>query len=152
MSLQCNDVYVSHWLGTYLDWSLQWCWPGPAPEGFNSSPLDKISAISQMLFSYAFSWMTMHEFWLKLYQSLFIRVQLTIFQHWLRWWLGTDQATSYNLNQWWLVYWCIYVSLGLNKLRHGVLCLCQFQSVFIDSTNNILVFKVCKLQAILMIM
>ena len=29
--------------------------------------------------------------------SLFQRVQLTIFQHWFRWWLGTDQATSYYL-------------------------------------------------------
>ena len=29
---------------------------------------------------------------------------------------GSDQATSHYLNQWWLVYWCIYASLGLNDL------------------------------------
>ena len=28
-----------------------------------------------------------------------------------------DQATSHYLNQWWLVYWGIYVSLGLNELK-----------------------------------
>ena len=42
--------------------------------------------------------------------------QLTIFQHWFRKWLGADQATSRCLNQWWLVYWRIHVSLGLNEL------------------------------------
>ena len=25
-------------------------------------------------------------------------------------------ATSHYLNQWWLIYWCIYASLGLNEL------------------------------------
>ena len=35
----------------------------------------------------------------------------TIFQHWFRWWLGTDQATSHYLNQWY-----IYASLGLNEV------------------------------------
>ena len=28
-----------------------------------------------------------------------------------------NQATSHHLNQWWLVYWRIYASLGLNDLR-----------------------------------
>ena len=27
-------------------------------------------------------------------------------------------ATSHYLKQWWLVYWGIYVSLGLNEFRH----------------------------------
>ena len=31
--------------------------------------------------------------------SLFLGVQLTISQHWFRWWLGADQATSHYLNQ-----------------------------------------------------
>ena len=58
-------------------------------------------------------------------------------QHWFRWWLVawsalcTEQATShhlnqcwpsslmhiYYLNQWWLVYWCIYASLDLHELN-----------------------------------
>ena len=31
--------------------------------------------------------------------------------------LGADQATSHYLNQWWLIYWRIYASLGLNELK-----------------------------------
>ena len=78
---------------------------------------DKMDAISQT-FSSAFSWMKMFEFGLKFHWSLFLRVQLTIFQHWFWLWLGADQATSHNLNQWWLFYWRIYVSPGLNELTH----------------------------------
>ena len=33
-----------------------------------------------------------------------------------RWWFGADQATSHCLNRWWLGYWRIYASLGLNEL------------------------------------
>ena len=44
-------------------------------------------------------------FRLKYHWSLFPRVQLS-----------AGQATSHYLNQWWLVYWRIYVSLGLNEL------------------------------------
>ena len=43
------------------------------------------------------------EFWLKFHWSLFLRVQLTIFQHGFRKWLGTDQVTSHYLNQCWYV-------------------------------------------------
>ena len=67
-----------------------------------------------------FKWiflMKMHKFWLKFHRSLFL---LTIFQHWFRYWLVAGQATRHYLNQWWLVYWCIYASLGLNELN-GVL-------------------------------
>ena len=60
--------------------------------------------------------MKIYEFPLRFHRSLFPRVQLTIFHHWLRLWLGAGQATSHYLNQWWLVYWHIYPSLGLNDL------------------------------------
>ena len=76
-----------------------------------------MTAIYQTTFSHAFPWMKMYEFRLKFHWSLFVRVQLTIYQHWFRWWLGADQATSHYLNQWWLVYWRIYASLGLNELK-----------------------------------
>ena len=71
---------------------------------------DKMAASFQTTLSNAFSWMKMLEFRLKFHWSLFIRIQLTIFQHWFIWWLGADQATSHYLNQWWLDYWCIYAS------------------------------------------
>ena len=77
---------------------------------------DKMDAISQTTFSSAFSWMKMFEFRLKFHWSLFLRVQLTIFQHWFRQWLGAVQATSHYLNQWWLIYRRIYASLSLNEL------------------------------------
>ena len=79
---------------------------------------DKMAAISQTTLSNAFSWMKMLEFRLNFHWSLFLRFQLKIFQHWFRWWLGADQATSHYLNQWWLDYRRIYASLGLNELTH----------------------------------
>ena len=88
----------------------------PLLEIFTHWGQDQMDAISQTTFSSAFSWMKMFEFQLKFHWSLFLRFQLTIFQHWFRKWLGADQATSHYLNQWWLVYWCIYASLGLNEL------------------------------------
>ena len=79
-----------------------------------------MAAISQTTLSIAFSWIKMLEFRLNFHWSLFLRVQLTIFQHWFRQWLGAIQATSHYLNQWWLVYWRIYASLGLNELNSGL--------------------------------
>ena len=75
----------------------------------------KMAAIFQTTFSY----MKMYEFRLRFHWSVFPRVKFTIFHHWFRWWLGDDQATSHYLNQWWLVYWHIYASLGLNGLKIG---------------------------------
>ena len=50
----------------------------------NSSPLDKMAAISQKIFSDAFLWMKSFVFWFKFHWSLFLGVQLTITRHWLR--------------------------------------------------------------------
>ena len=75
-----------------------------------------MAAIFQTTFSNAFFRMKIYGFRLRCHWSLFLRVQLTIFLHWFRYWLGVDQATSHYLNQWWLDYWRIYASLGLNEL------------------------------------
>ena len=76
---------------------------------------DKMDAISQTRLSNAFSWMKMLQLRLKFHWNLFLRVRLTIFQHWFRKWLGgTDQATSHYLNQWWVDYRRIYASLGFS--------------------------------------
>ena len=53
--------------------------------------------------------------------SLFPRVQLAIFQHRFRQWLGTDQVTSHYLKPMMVsllshIYIYIYTLLGLNKL------------------------------------
>ena len=76
-----------------------------------------MDAIPQTTSSSAFSWMKKFEFWLKFQWSLFLTVQVTIFQHWFRVWFGAVQATSHYLNQWWLFHRRIYASLGLNELR-----------------------------------
>ena len=55
---------------------------------------------------------------IKFHWSLFPRVQLTIFQHRFKKWLGDDQATSHYMNQWWLDYRRVYASLGLNELKY----------------------------------
>ena len=55
-------------------------------------------------------------FLLRFHWILFLRFKLTIFQDWFRWWLGTDQATSHYLNQWWSDYQRIFASFGLNEL------------------------------------
>ena len=60
-------------------------WNGTlALEGLTHLPLDKMAAISQALFSRAFSWMKSFVFWLKFHWNLFPRVQLIITQHWFR--------------------------------------------------------------------
>ena len=69
--------------------------------------------------------MKIYEFRLIFHWSVFLRIKLIIFQHWVRQWLGADQASSHYLNQWRQVYWRIYASLGLNKLT---LTLIQLQA------------------------
>ena len=69
-----------------------------------------MAAIFQRIFSNAFSWMKIYKFRSRFHWSLFPRVQSTIFQHWYRKWLGTGQATSHYLNQWWpalLMHICV---------------------------------------------
>ena len=78
---------------------------------------NKMVSIWQTTFSNAFSCMKMYEFHLRFHWTLFLRFQLTIFQHWFRLWFGADQVTSHNLNQWWLIQWRMYGSLGLNELK-----------------------------------
>ena len=68
-----------------------------------------------------FSQKTFSNVWISIKISL--RIQLTIFQHWFRKRLGAGQATSHYLNQWWLVYWRIYTSFGLNELTNADLLL-----------------------------
>ena len=79
---------------------------------------DKMDAIWQTTFSNTFSCKKLFEFRLKFHWSLLLRVQLLIFHHWFRQWLGAGQVTSHCMHQWLLVYWCIYVSHGLNELKN----------------------------------
>ena len=76
-----------------------------------------MAAISHTNLWNAFSWMKLLELRLIFHWSFFLTVKLTIFQLWIRWWLGADQATSHYLNQWWSNYRRIYASFGLKELN-----------------------------------
>ena len=58
----------------------------------------------------AFSGMKILEFRFKFHWKFFLKVQLTISQHWFRQWLGTEQVTSHYLNQ------SIHAALGVDVL------------------------------------
>ena len=60
--------------------------------------------------------MKMYCLLLKFRWSLFPRVLLRVFQHWVRLLLIADQATSHYLNLCSVVYSRIHASLGLNEL------------------------------------
>ena len=60
-------------------------------------PLDKMDITLQKTFSNAFSLKKWFVFWFIFHWGLFLRVQVTISQHWL----VTEQVTSHYLNQCW---------------------------------------------------
>ena len=112
---KCNfNAHLTDW---YRDCILGKCLHVNATEPIHkSTSRDNMAAIFQTTFSNGFSWMKMYEFRLKFHWSLFLGVQLTIFQHRFRQWLGADQAASYYLNQWWSVYWHTCVTRGFSEL------------------------------------
>ena len=78
----------------------------------------KMTAKLQTTFSTTFSWMKIVLFWIKCHWSLFPRVQLIIFQHSFRWWLGTNQLTSHYLKLWWaslIIHICIIWPWWFNR-------------------------------------
>ena len=77
----------------------------------------KMANILQTTFSNAFCWLKSLVFWWKFHWSLFLRVQLTISQHWCRQWVGTKKATNHYLNQWWLRLMSTWRILSLNELN-----------------------------------
>ena len=79
---------------------------------------DKMAAIFQTFFKCIFL-LKMYDFRITFHRILLRRVQLTIFQHWLRLWLGAGQATSQYLSQRRLINWRIYVSLSINEPEYN---------------------------------
>ena len=61
-----------------------WHWTSNNHPALTHLSLDKMAAISQTVFSNAFTWMKMYELRLKFHWSLFLRVQMGITQHWFR--------------------------------------------------------------------
>ena len=91
-----SSIYLTFHLVQYYSLALSSCMAVAWPFMFHVSPYTsyiivlthwsrgKMDAISQTTFWSAFSWMKMFEFRWKFHWSLFLKVQLTIFQHWFR--------------------------------------------------------------------
>ena len=87
-SLQNNAV--SHWLGAHE--IAPYVVLNSSFPGQNKGKIaNNFSVISSL-------WLAVTVFF---HWCLFLDVWLMINRHWLRWWLGTEQATSHYLNQWW---------------------------------------------------
>ena len=86
---------------------------------------DKMDTILRMAFSNAFYWMKVFLFWFEFHWHLFPTVQLTVNQHWFRYWLCVKQATSHCLKQWWPnLLKLIYVTLPLlNYSEENYICI-----------------------------
>ena len=72
------------WCGALIFFFFFFLGGGGFGQALNPFPLGKMAAVLQTLFSDAFSWMKIFVFWLKFHWSLFLRVRLTITQHWFR--------------------------------------------------------------------
>ena len=73
-----------------------------------------------------FLWKKIYKFRSVFHWSLFPMVQLTIFQLWLKQWIGSGQVTSYYVNQLWyslLRRVCVTRPQWVNYVC--VLCMCQ---------------------------
>ena len=77
---------------------------------------DKIDAFFPGHVSNAFFLMKVYTFRLRFHWSLFQRVHVTTLQHWFIKRLCASQGTNHHLNKWWIYYWIIYASLGLNEI------------------------------------
>ena len=65
---------------------------------------DEMAVISQTTVSNAIFFNKNVWISLKISLKFFPRSELKICQHWCKWWLGADQATSHYLDQWWLIF------------------------------------------------
>ena len=78
----CSNYDDVHY---YIWWSFfMWKTSVIGPSKLTHWGRDKMAAIFQTTFPNGFSWMKMYDFRLTFHWSLFLRVQLTIFQHWFR--------------------------------------------------------------------
>ena len=107
-------VNVPHGDGVYLDVMVEVSSPRTALTNIH---MGKMAAISQTTLSDAFSWMQTYEFRLRLHWILFRGVELTIFQHWFRWWLGTERRQVIIWTNVDPIHWCKYAALGGDELK-----------------------------------
>ena len=96
--------------------------------------------ILQITFSNAFSAMKIAVFWLKSHWNMFQKAQLRMVLHRFKQWLGTWQATSHYLNQWWpslVTHICISWPQWFKSLAPGG-CDSNFKSIiFIIQSSSL---------------
>ena len=115
-SVNSNDL--SDWFGIrhiVLDTLIKWVCFSDYNYYLSHLPLDKMTAISQMIYSDASSWMKSLVFWLKFHWSLFLRVYLTITQHWLG--IGDKSLSEPMLQPDSLTHICSTKGRWVNALR-----------------------------------
>ena len=74
------SLLVMPWLLAFICQQQLWYWP----HNLTHLHLDKMATIPQTTSSNVFPWMKSRVFWFKFLWSLFLRVQLTMSQHWFR--------------------------------------------------------------------
>ena len=78
---QSTTKPCAYFLGYTVGWWMMSCWPNHLLTHWG---WHNMADIFQTTFSTAFCWMKMYEFRLRFHWNLFLRIQLTIFQHWFR--------------------------------------------------------------------
>ena len=84
-TVRCLDICIAScfWL-LHQGRVMALCWWTNLRDELTYWSRDKMATVSQTTLSNAFSWMKMLEFQSRFHWSLFLGVQLTIFQHWFR--------------------------------------------------------------------
>ena len=134
-SMSCHSRQVRYWQRSVecmlIEVALSWLrFAILFTELLNSSPPEKMAADDN------FRGIFVNEqccFWLKSHWSLFLGVQLTITQHWFRWWLCQAIIWAHADP----IHWRIYAALGGYDLRSM-----SFKFVF---TTNEFILKCCQL-------
>ena len=95
------------------------------------------------IFSDIFSHLKRYVFLFRFLWNLFPWVQLTISQHWFIYWLGTKQATSQCLNQWW-PSWLMLINVFITlSHRFTLLFYCQTSNIRHPKSPNLKCFSSC---------
>ena len=104
-----------HWYNSILlyDYWLIEC----RADKFKISRPRQMAAIHKRHFQMYFLEWKICELQTKFYWNLSLRFHLALWQHWIRWWLGAEQAPSHYLTNDDPVHWRLYVSPNLNELN-----------------------------------
>ena len=83
--------------------------------------------------------------WFEFHWGLFLKIQLTVSQHWLWWWLGTELTTSHYLKQCWPssfirhffnTVWYLNMFLTTRMLEYS-----GFQKCYAKCARNVLIWR-----------